>query len=289
MSDTMLMVIDNAALQASVVPKAVEMKESALASSALVGRVSNAKEQEVAVAAQAELDTLIRLAEKSRKAIKAPVIALGKEIDGKHEEYIAPVIEDRTRVTRLIADFQELELAKVRAAEAAARLEAEKIERERLAEIRRIQEAEEADRRKLAAEEAAIRAQAVAARNKQEAEQVAALQRELDNQRELARARSLEDMAATQERFNDRSATLAAKPIPTSAKADGQTVSEDWDIEMTNPYAVAKFHPDCVNITLRLTETKATLDRGITMQGIKATRIVKSRTRPTSGQRVIEV
>lgn len=283
------MVIDNAALQASVVPKAVEMKEAALATSALVGRVSNAKEQEIAVAAQAELDTLIRLAEKSRKAIKSPVIALGKEIDGKHEDYIAPVIEDRTRVTRLIADFQELELAKVRAAEAAARLEAEKIERERQAEIRRIQEAEEAHRRKLAAEEAAIRAQALLARNKQEAEAAAQRQRELDRQRELAQAASLEQMAATQERFNDKSATLAAKPIPTAAKAEGQTVTQDWEITILNPYELAKFHPQCVTITEKRGEIKTLLAQGITVRGIAWKPIIKSGTRPANGQRVIEV
>lgn len=283
------MVLDNAALQASVVPKAVEMKESALASSALVGRVSNAKEQEIAVAAQSELDALIRLAEKSRKAIKAPVIALGKEIDGKHEEYIGPVIEDRTRVTRLIADFQELELAKVRAAEAAARLEAEKIERERQAEIRRIQEAEEMNQRKLAAELVEARAQALAARNKQESEAAAQRQRELDRQRELAQAASLEQMAATQERFNDKSVALAAKPIPTAAKADGQTVRQDWDLSIYDAYALARYHPQCVTINPKPGEIKFLLAQGITVNGVTATPIIKSGTRTTSGQRVIEV
>lgn len=282
MRDTMLMVLDNAALQVSLTPKAEELKVAALESSALVGKVDNAKQQEIAVAAQSELDSVIRLTEKARKQIKQPVIELGRKIDTQAESFIKELTEERGRVTMLIANFQAAEIARVRAAEVAARLEAERIERERQAEMRRIQEAQEAERRNLKEQEMEALRQAQSARNEQERIEARRLQAELDRQRELSSASNLEAMDAVHERFNAQSEVLSAKPVAAAAKAEGQVVRQDWEIAVTDPFRLAKFHPQCVTITAKVGEIKQLLQQGISVNGVTATPIVKTSTRAAS-------
>src|SRR6185436_3397389 len=107
MSDS-LMVLDNAGFSVSVTPKAEELKHEALEQSALVGRVDNAAQQEVAVAAQLALDNVMRATEKARKTIKAPVIELGRKIDAQAESFVQELQDERSRVTKLLAYFQAL-------------------------------------------------------------------------------------------------------------------------------------------------------------------------------------
>src|SRR5262245_37130698 len=131
-----LIVIDHAGLTASILPEAYAMRDSALAESALIGQVTTAEENEQAAHAQGVLDALIRLAEKGRKAVKKPVTDLGAEIDEKHREYIEEVRDERNRLTQLISNFLMAAEARARAAEAAKKLEAEKLELERQAELK---------------------------------------------------------------------------------------------------------------------------------------------------------
>jgi hypothetical protein len=236
---TALMVLDNSALSVSVTPKAEELKLKALEQSSPVERVDNATQQEIAVAAQLALDNVMRATEKARKSIKAPVIELGRKIDSQAEAFIKELQDERYRVTKLLADFQALELARVRAAEAATRLEAESLERKR--------------------------------------------------QEELATATDLDHIDAIQERFNAQSAELASKPIPVAAKAEGQVVRNDWDVVVTDPYKLARYHPQCVTITAKVGEIKQLLQQGITVNGVTAIPIIKSGTRAASSQKLIEV
>lgn len=281
-----LMVRDD--LTVSFTPQAEEMRQECLSQSALIGKVTDEKENEIAVQAQGSLDGLIRLAEKARKAIKAPVIELGRRIDSQHEQFAGVLQEERTRITRLISDFAALELAKARAAEAAARLEAERIEMRRLSELQAIEQAEMAEERRLAAAEADLARRRKNAADEATRADTDRLEAELQRQRDIARAKTMEDIEATQERFNADSAKIAALPIPAPARAEGQTVREDWEIEVTNPWELSKFHPQCVTITPKLGEIKTLLNQGIAVRGVNAKKIVKSGTR-MAGQKVIEV
>lgn len=286
---TDVMILDNAALQVSIAPGAITAKTRALEESEMVSKVENACQQSFAVAAQAGLDSLIRITEKARKQIKQPVIELGRKIDAQAESFVKELTDERNRVTMLVANFQALELARVRAAEAAARMEAERIERERLAELRRIQEAQESAWRIRKEEEIAAMRAAQSAKNEREHIEARRLQAEIDRQREIASAQNLEAIEAAQERFNAQSAALAAQPVVVASKAEGQVVKNDWEVIVNDPYKLAKYHPQCVSITAKIGEIKQLLAQGISVNGVTATQVIKSGTRSTTSQKLIEV
>ena len=86
-----------------------------------------------------------------------------------------------------------------------------------------------------------------------------------------------------------QAATLAeARPI-TATRAVGQQVKSDWDITVINPYELAKFHPDLVNITPRLADIKAALNEGREIKGIKAVRETTPGVSLPPAQKVIDV
>ena len=93
----------------------------------------------------------------------------------------------------------------------------------------------------------------------------------------LFRSKTTEDV----QRINEAAllARLAeVKPV-TPTRATGQVVKEDWEITVTNPYELAKFHPDCVKIEALLTPIKQALNAGISVKGISATKVIKSSVR----------
>jgi hypothetical protein len=118
----------------SFTPAAVEMRDTALAGSALVCRVKDADEQKVCVAAQTALAECRRLVEKSRKAAKEPVVEFGREIDRQSTKFIQEVEREEIRLAKLAADFQQLEQARIRAAQQAENERLLQIEREKAVE-----------------------------------------------------------------------------------------------------------------------------------------------------------
>lgn len=103
----------------------------------------------------------------------------------------------------------------------------------------------------------------------------------------IAKATSHEQIEAVQAHFNEQ-ASQAAAPIAEPVRAEGQVVKSDWQITVTNPYELAKFHPACVKIEPRLSEIKTLLNDGVTVKGIAATKITKSTVRAGSSP-LIEV
>ena len=135
MSDQPLIVRDDAKLTVAWTPAAIELKENALALSGLVGRVSNAEENAAAVDAAAGIAFALKQCESTRKACKEPILEFGRKIDDAAKAFRAELEVEQLRVNRLIGDFQQLELAKVRAAEAARNAELREIERRREEEL----------------------------------------------------------------------------------------------------------------------------------------------------------
>jgi chromosome segregation ATPase len=271
-----LMIRDGDKLASKFTPEAIAAKEAALGMSGIIARVSNAAEQQTAVEAQRALRAAISAAEKARKEFKEPVIEFGKQIDATAKEYKAELEEEELRVAKLVGDFQQAELAKARAAEAARVLEQQKLEAERQAEIRRVAQEE-------AAKLAAIQKQAdEAARAVREASNAEArakaeeIQRDLDRQRELAQAESLKQMEATQSAYNEKSAEAAERPQAAPARVEGQRVVEDYEITVTDVHTLARCHPGCVKIEPRLAEIKAQLKMGVKIQGITVKEVVRA-------------
>lgn len=98
---------------------------------------------------------------------------------------------------------------------------------------------------------------------------------ERDRQAALARANSHEQMEAVQEQF-DRRVKEEAPPIVAPARVEGQIVREEWDVTVTDIWALARAHPACVKIEPRMTEIKAILDSGQKVAGVLAKKITKA-------------
>ena len=260
-----------------------EIKSDALMAATLIEFINGPVSHDHAVSVQSDLATARRFLEKSRKELKAPVIELGKAIDAVAKKEDAELEKEETRVQSLVNDFQTLELAKLRAAENVRRLEEERIEAARQAEMRRIAAEEEATRLKLQArEQEALRA-AHLAKNAQEAEAAASLQREIQRQKELADAESLEKQDAINAKFCEAAAAL---PVVEQHKAEGQRVTEDFEITVTDIWMLARAHPACVKIEPRLSEIKAMLKAGVKVAGITFKKTVSS---TTTTRRAIDI
>lgn len=94
---------------------------------------------------------------------------------------------------------------------------------------------------------------------------------------EIAKAESVDEIEAVREHY----AELAAKDSepPQLLRAEGQRARDDWEIEVTNPFDLARYQPACVKITPLLGEIKKLLNEGIAVRGVKAKPIVKSQVR----------
>ena len=144
-TQTALMIRDDHARLASYTEEAIELRDLALGTSSLIGRVSTPSEQEAAVAAQTKLQFILSEAEKARKAVKEPVLAFGQLIDTRAREFKEEISEELLRLARLIGDYQALEQAKARAAEQLKREELAHIERDKLVAASQAKTHEELD------------------------------------------------------------------------------------------------------------------------------------------------
>lgn len=278
--------INYATLTAEPVEEAIALRELVLDKSAAIARVTDADEQRVAVESQAEIATLLRDAEKARVACKEPVLEFGRNIDLRAREFIADLKLERDRLDKLVADFQAMEKARVMAAEAERRLEQQRIEEARMKAEREAREAQEAEQRKLNTKAELARQQAAAAKNAEDAEKARLLQMEIERERKVSVAKSLEQMETIRANSEEE---IAALPVATAARVKGQRVDEEWNITVTDIWALARAHPMCVNIEPRLTDIKMILNSGRSVAGVIAKREIKASVRAGTGRAAIEV
>ncbi len=130
-----LLVRDDSKLTIALAPDAIALREESLACAGLIGRVASAEDQQEAVNAQKALVGFRNAVESSRKLAKQPVLDYGRSIDEAARQAVAEVAAEELRITKLVADFQALEMAKVRAREAAENERLLAIERERQAAL----------------------------------------------------------------------------------------------------------------------------------------------------------
>lgn len=232
MSDADLMTLPATQLPVlSFTEQAERMRDVALADAALIGRVTNAEENDKCVVAQRAVHDLIALVEKSRKSVKEPVLKLGKEIDKRAADFVEELRAEEMRLATLAGDWQQLLEAQRRAAELAKLKELEEIERQ-----------------------------------KQEA---------------LAKAKSLEEHEAIREAAQERAAEVKAAIAEVAApvRAEGQVVTQDWQYEVTDYWALARAHPGLVKIVDCRQEILCALRTGAKITGIRAWVVTKSTVR----------
>lgn len=270
--------------------EATQLKESALTSAALIGKVENAEDNALAVNAQKELKRIQNLFEKERKKLKEPLLEAGRQLDRTVSAELFEIEKEAGRLQNLASDFQLSEQRRIREEEELQRRELARIEAEKQAELKRI--ADETARLEQEAREAreAAEKQAREATNKKQREAAAKAQQEaeaLRKESERAQALAAEQSAKVEERA---ATAIYAESRPIQATREtGQVVKNDWDITVTNPYDLARFHPECAKIEPILTAIKARLNEGLEVKGVKASKKTVASVRAGLPQRAIDV
>lgn len=103
---------------------AQSQKHNAIEISKGITNVSDAASQWLAVASQRELQSLLKLVEKSRTEIKAPVLDAGRKIDELAKSFSADLKSEADRLSKLVTAFQIEEQRKADEAERARQAEA---------------------------------------------------------------------------------------------------------------------------------------------------------------------
>jgi hypothetical protein len=129
--ELILFTCDNESLSVAPIDEAGVMRAGALEKSALIGKVTNPTEQAAAVEAQKALKRVLKLAEESRVEVKKPFLDFGRKIDETHGKFVFDVKVEELRLAKIVGDYQQVEAAKVRAAEALRVQELNDIERRR--------------------------------------------------------------------------------------------------------------------------------------------------------------
>ena len=293
----------------AIQPQALQLRDDALAGSALIGKVETSAQNELAVRAHIELKRIASTFERARKALKEPILQAGRDLDRAVNAELIEVEKEIGRLSNLATQFNEAEQRRVREEQEMQRRELERIEREKQAEIARIAReeaaraaeakrlADEADRKAREEREAAAKAarEATNAAEREAAAKRQAEAAEAEKANIIGReriAKESQDRAAAEMQLATERAQQAAgvegKPI-VATRAAGQVVKTDWEIQVTNPYELAKFHPDCVTIEPKLGQIKAHLAAGITVKGITAKQVTKSTVRAGTLPSAIEV
>lgn len=251
-----LVVVDQRLAAVKFAPQAMEIRRHALAVATMVDQVKSEDDQVCAVDAQRKIREALKTCEDARKAVKEPFLEIGRKIDAAAKEFSIVLKEEEVRIARLLGDYQQEQLEKIRAAERARAEELARIERERL----------EAERKAQAEAEEKLRA----AKDAAEAERIAkALEAEKQRQIELAAQQ-----------------TEALGKAPEVAKVDGQIVREVTEFEVTDIWALARAHPACVKIEPLRQQIRELLDLGIKVAGIRTWKETKSSVRMTKGKTV---
>jgi hypothetical protein len=249
-----------------VAPEALSEKSRLLKHSSLVIEVNDDASCAAGAHQVKQLAAMRSMVEKSRKAIKEPVLRVGKDIDAKAAEFLAELESEEGRIKHLIGEY---------AREVENKRQAAERERQRLAaeEFRRQQEAE----RQRVAEDAKVRAAeqaAEAARAKAEA----AMWEDGDDAKEQAAAaaeakRKADEEAAAQQaaeearREADRVAAEESRRVEAAAAAKTSGVKMVPDYEVTDIHALYAHNVGLVT----LTERRAQIIEAIKLQTIGET------------------
>ena len=275
MSTTALAIIGDG-YQIEITPEAEKQKATIINAARAVVAVTDADSCDIA---QSRLRSLARVrtaVESSRKLVKAPVIDLGKRIDGIAADFVAEVIEEEARLSGLVTEYAREQQRIKREAELAAEQERQRVERERHeAEMVAQREAARIERERQAAERAAheaeiarLKAEAAQSEDGQRAareaqEKALAAQREAEARADASRRQAEADAIAARER--EEAARIAAAEAVAASAPSG--VREEIDFDVVDILAfVAKF-PQLCRIEARRADVLAALKKSFERNG----------------------
>lgn len=234
---------------------------------------------------------------------------LVKEFDDEERRRVLEEQRIQREDLEKIEREKQAEIKRLADEQAAREAEARRLQEEA---DRKVREAKErADREAREAQEAAQRL-ANEAKNKKQREAAEKARKEAESQakarrdiiakqeedarmererREAELAQQAQELAIKTAQVEEQAgddAYAAARPIEITRVA-GQRSTTDWEITVEQPFILAKFHPDLVNITARLADIKAALNDGREIKGIKATKVTKASVRVGPAPKAIDV
>ena len=276
MSTTTALAILGDGYQITITPEAERQKATILTAARAVVAVTDADSCDIAQSRLRSLASVRTAVESSRKQVKAPVIDLGKKIDGIAADFVADVVAEEARLSGLVTEYAREQQRIKREAELVAEQERQRVERERHeAEMAAQREAARIERERQAAERAAheaeiaqLKAEAAQSEEGQQAARVAqeralAAQREAEARAESARRQAEADAAAARER--EEAARIAAAAAVAAPAPAG--VREEIDFEVEDILAfVAKF-PQLCRIEPKRAEVLAALKKSFERNG----------------------
>jgi len=229
----------------AITQEAEAFKAGLLAKSATVATVDSAPTSEVASAILRDLAGFRNTLEKSRKAVKEPVLKVGSEIDAKAREFGEAVAAEESRVKALVEAYA---MEQHRKQQAAAREQARLAEEARQRQIAEERAAIEAERAALAAERAKMAAECAAS-----PEAIAAAKAAND-------AREQAEYEAEMSRIERESAQEVAVAAVFSAPViDAPKAKASLDYEVVDIRQFADAYPQLVTITPKRAEILAML------------------------------
>lgn len=212
--------------QVSALQSSIDHRDDIIATAIVIKSVATQDELEIAVAALKELNAIDKETEAARKTMKAPILALGKQIDTIAEKFITPVEKEKTRIGAMVDAYQFKQRMEQQERERKARSEQEKAEREAREAQRKIEEQErEIERQRLLAEQAKTAKQREAAAKAQEE----------------AQAKLLDSQLAAEEAQLTQQAAQMELAAPTN-NPKGLTTRSLFDFEVTDPNRFIEAH-----------------------------------------------
>ena len=276
MSTTNALAILGDGYQIQITPEAEKQKTTILTAARAVVAVTDADSCDIAQSRLRSLASVRTAVESSRKIVKAPVIDLGKRIDGIAADFVADVVAEEARLSGLVTEYAREQQRIQREAELAAEQERQRVERERHeAEMTAQREAARIERERQAAERSAheaeiarLKAEAAQSVEGQQAARVAqeralAAQREAEARAEAARRQAEADAAAARER--EESARISAAAVIVAPAPAGVREEIDYEIEDILAF-VAKF-PQLCRIEPKRAEVLAALKKSFERNG----------------------
>ena len=140
-----LLVVDYGKREVTTTDLVKELEAAALEAAALVGKVSNAAENELAVEAQKKLAGYIKLVGKAESAIKDPLNDLRSKVIQLSKDLIKDADAEGRRIAGLVGDFQEKERVKLVAEQNSVNAELSELARKEALELSSAQTIEEQD------------------------------------------------------------------------------------------------------------------------------------------------
>lgn len=201
-----------------------------------------------------DIKRMLKDVEDGRKTVKAPVLDIGRKIDGAAEEFCQPLIVEEKRLTGLLTTYQVEQQRIAREAEAKRQAELarqQEEERKRQAEIDR--QAREAEIARLAAE----RAERDAKTAEERAKAQEAARKAMEESATLAAQKEKEAEAARLQQ-----AELMRAPSPAALKAAGAAVSNPWVFDVTDIKALYAARPELVELAVRRNDIITRLRQG---------------------------